>query len=167
VPWLVACLLGCSTSPTQPGPGSDGATALDGRTGADLGAAEDAPPPVDVGADGGSAGEAGPACASDFAGCVTFTDATAPDADRTIAFQDYNYAPQCLMVRAGQTVTFAGDFIRHPLTPSCGPELVLENRDSRPSAAFVLASVGVYGYYCLDHGNAQGQAMAGAIEVIP
>ena len=111
--------------------------------------------------------EAGVACQPAFAGCVSFTDATAAGADRTIHFQDYSYDPQCLMIRSGQTVTFSGDFIRHPLTPSCGPELLLEYRDTGATAAFVLQSVGLYGYYCLDHGNPQGDVMSGAIEVVP
>ena len=111
--------------------------------------------------------EAGAACPAAFAGCATFSDATAPDADRTIHFQDYSYDPQCLTIRSGQTVTFAGDFIRHPLTPSCGPEMLLEHRDTSPTASFVMGAVGIYGYYCLDHGNPQGQAMSGAVEVVP
>ena len=111
--------------------------------------------------------EAGVACQPAFAGCVSFTDATAVDADRAIHFQDYSYDPQCLMIRSGQTVTFSGDFIRHPLTPSCGPELVLEYRDTGATVAFVLESIGLYGYYCLDHGNPQGDVMSGAIEVVP
>ena len=71
------------------------------------------------------------------------------------------------MVRAGQTVTFSGDLIRHPLTPSCGPELSLEYRDTATAASFVMSAVGIYGYYCLDHGNPQGDVMSGAIQVVP
>jgi plastocyanin len=111
--------------------------------------------------------EAGAACLSAFAGCVSFTDSTAVDADRTVHFQDYDYNPKCLMVRAGQIVTFSGDFIRHPLTPSCGPELLLEYRDTATAASFVMGAVGIYGYYCLDHGNPQGDVMSGAIQVVP
>jgi plastocyanin len=111
--------------------------------------------------------EAGPGCALVFAGCTTFTDRTAPDADRTVYFQNYSYDPQCLMIRSGQTVTFAGDFIVHPLTPACGPELVLYYRDTGATASFNLTVTGVYGYYCLDHGNPEGAAMSGAIMVVP
>ena len=111
--------------------------------------------------------ESGPECALDFAGCTTFTDRTAPDADRVVHFQNYSYDPQCLMIRSGQTVTFAGDFIVHPLTPACGPELVLYYRETGATASFNLTVTGVYGYYCLDHGNPEGAAMAGAITVAP
>jgi plastocyanin len=114
-----------------------------------------------------SGAEAGAACPAAFAGCVSFTDATAADADRTVHFQDFSYDPKCLMIPSGQTVTFSGDFIRHPLTPSCGPELLLAYRDTGANASFALAAVGLYGYYCLDHGNPQGDVMAGAIEVVP
>jgi plastocyanin len=122
---------------------------------------------VEVAVVDSSQAEAGAVCPSAFAGCVSFTDSTAADADRTVHFQDYDYNPKCLMVRAGQTVTFSGDFIRHPLTPSCGPELLLEYRDTAASASFVMGAVGIYGYYCLDHGNPQGDVMSGAIQVVP
>jgi plastocyanin len=111
--------------------------------------------------------EAGPPCSLAYAGCDTFTDRTAADADRTVHFQNYSYDPQCLMIRSGQTVTFRGDFIVHPLTPACGPELVLYDRDTSTTAAFTLTITGIYGYYCLDHGNPAGAAMSGAIAVVP
>jgi plastocyanin len=173
VPLCVACLLGCSAGSSQPGLAPDASGADDAGANEDGGAAQDLPAFVEVGADGvvgeapNSSGEAGTACAAAFAGCSSFTDATAPGADRTVHFQDFSYDPKCLLVRAGQTVTFAGDFIRHPLTPSCGPELVLDNRDTRTTASFVLENAGFYGYYCLDHGNPQGDVMSGAIEVVP
>lgn len=120
-----------------------------------------------AGLESGGELEAGPPCSLAYAGCDTFTDRTAPDADRTVHFQNYSYDPQCLMIRSGQTVTFAGDFIVHPLTPACGPELVLYHRDTDATAAFTLTSTGLYGYYCLDHGNPAGAAMSGAITVVP
>jgi hypothetical protein len=109
----------------------------------------------------------GPVCDTAFAGCLSFVDATAADSVRTIRFQDYSYDPKCLMVRAGQLVAFSGDFNRHPLTPSCGPDLLLEYRGDSTSASFAMPAVGLYGYYCLDHGNPQGEVMSGAIKVVP
>jgi plastocyanin len=183
-PLIVALLMGCSSSTprTLPAPNASD-DAGEGQTEATTVESSqldnddnELPGLVASGVDDAGVGgatidssraEAGPVCQPAFAGCSSFTDATAADADRTIHFQDYSYDPQCLMVRSGQTVTFAGDFIRHPLTPSCGPELLLEHRDTSPTASFVMEAVGIYGYYCLDHGNPQGQAMSGTIEVVP
>lgn len=180
MPLVVACLVGCSASAPRTLPAPDASdhsdekqseTTADGIL--DDSAAVEASGFVDVGADGAgvdsshASAEAGAACQAAFAGCASFTDATAVDADRTVHFQDFSYNPQCLMIRSGQTVTFSGDFIRHPLTPSCGPELLLEYRDTGATASFTLVAVGIYGYYCLDHGNPQGDVMSGAIEVVP
>jgi plastocyanin len=182
VPLIVALLMGCSSSTPRTLPAPDAYDAGEDQPEATIDSSQvdaaenEVPGLVAGGVDGASVdgatvdssrAEAGPACQPAFAGCLSFTDATAPDADRTIHFQDYSYDPQCLMVRPGQTVTFVGDFIRHPLTPSCGPELLLEHRDTSPTASFVMDAVGVYGYYCLDHGNPEGQVMSGAIEVVP
>jgi plastocyanin len=109
-----------------------------------------------------------------FADCGTFTDWTAASTDRTILFKDYEYDPRCVQVRPGQSVAFLGDFTVHPLTQACGPADVIERRlslDASPgadaSAVFTLPAAGLYGYYCLDHGNPEGAGMAGAILVAP
>jgi plastocyanin len=123
---------------------------------------------------GGDAGDGGDAsfaqCMSGFAGCTTFDDRSGdPDAGaRTVAFADFAYSPKCLQIRAGQSVTFTGNFMRHPLAQSCGPFDALEFRYmSPPSFTVTLTEPGLYGYYCFDHGNPQGQAMSGAIQVVP
>jgi plastocyanin len=107
-----------------------------------------------------------------FADCGTFTDWTAASTDRAILFKNYEYDPRCVQVRPGQSVAFKGDFTVHPLAQACGPADVFERRlslDASPgaetSALFTLPAAGLYGYYCLDHGNPQGAAMAGAILV--
>jgi plastocyanin len=105
-------------------------------------------------------------CPAGYAGCVSFADATGPAASRVITFRDYEYTPKCLRVRAGQSVTFQGDFVVHPLRTSCAPERVLLE-SSGTSTTFTMRLPGFYGYYCLDHGNEIGQAMAGAVEVVP
>lgn len=105
-----------------------------------------------------------------FAGCVAFTDLTAPDADRTISFQGGNdrYTPKCIRVRFGQSVTFSGSsFSTHPLTQACGPSVDIQrvSSGSTTSVAFDQA-LGVYGYFCTAHGSSSGSGMAGAIEVV-
>lgn len=119
--------------------------------------------------------ESGSGCPQVFAGCTSFVDRTDPQADRTVAFQNYDYVPQCLAIRAGQTVTFRGNFYFHPLRTGCGPSPVLDSRNTGVEDAgdngrltFTLTLPGLYGYYCLDHGSADGTVrMSAAIDVLP
>ncbi len=174
---VVPILAGCSLSSPRGLSVFDASPSLDtGQNNAAVDASLDdsineASGPLALDAEGAvvdsSFAEAGLACQAAFAGCASFVDATAAAADRTVHFQDYSYDPKCLMVRVGQIVTFSGDFIRHPLTPSCGPELLLEYRDTATAASFEMDAVGIYGYHCLDHGDPQGDAMSGAIQVVP
>jgi plastocyanin len=71
-------------------------------------------------------------------------------------------------VRLGQTLTFSGDFGSHPLDQSCGPlrNVITWHRGSSWSVTFTNA-LGIYGYYCNQHGSPNGSGMAGAIEVVP
>lgn len=116
--------------------------------------------------DGGVDGPSGSCAVADFAGCTTFEDRTAEGADRRVTFRDFEYTPKCMRIRAGQTVVFEGDFDRHPLLTSCGPALSLDKRTGTGPASFVVGAPGRYGYYCLDHGNAGGAVMAGALDVV-
>lgn len=109
-----------------------------------------------------------------FADCGVFIDLTGDAADRTILFGNFQYTPKCAQLKSGQSITFAGDFVVHPLVQACGPEDVLERRLPLTAAAgvdasysFTLRAAGIYGYYCLDHGNSKGDVMSGAIQVIP
>lgn len=119
--------------------------------------------------------EPGTACPPVFAGCTSFVDGTDPQADRTVTFQNYDYIPKCLAIRAGQTVTFKGNFYFHPLRTGCGPAPVLDCRNTGVEdagdngvLAFTLTLPGLYGYYCLDHGSADGTVrMSAAINVLP
>lgn len=161
---------GCSTSPPAAGPPTDGGTG--NETGEEVGAG---PGPTDAGVSDAVANDAnvnadvGTACPPSYAGCSTFV--TAPG-EPTLVYRNYAYDPKCLSIKAGTKVTFvaepdAGDFLEHPLVQACGPTRVLEFREAGTTASFVLSTPGVYGYYCLDHGNPQGAAMSGAIQVIP
>ncbi|MDP9036168.1 MAG: hypothetical protein M3O50_15315 [Myxococcota bacterium] len=142
---------------------------------ADDGAAADASPDAeDASAISDASSESSLCAPTNFADCGIFADLTGDAADRTITFGNFQYAPKCAQVRSGQSVTFAGDFVVHPLVQACGPEDILERRlpiTASPgvdaSFAFTLRAVGVYGYYCLDHGNPRGDLMSGAIQVIP
>jgi plastocyanin len=105
-------------------------------------------------------------CPSTYADCASFTDGTASSPGPVVAFQNFAYDPKCLKVKVGQPVTFQGDFSVHPLRQSCGPAPVLTGGTGTQST-FTFSVAGFYGYYCLDHGSSTGQAMAGAILVVP
>jgi plastocyanin len=71
------------------------------------------------GGDGGGAG------GGTFNGCTAemFVDRSANGADRTIGFGGegnslgFSFAPMCMTIAAGQSVTWVGAFATHPLTP--------------------------------------------------
>ena len=100
-----------------------------------------------------------------FAGCSTFTDASATSANRTISFACCSYTPSCLQIAVGQSVTFSGSFSFHPLDQACGPAPVIATTASGASASFTFTDPGVYGFNCQVHGSAAGTGMAGAILV--
>ena len=87
----------------------------------------------------------------------------------TIAFggtTGYAYAPRCLAVPTGTTVTFAGDFSPHPLSPSAlrgtRPGNPITNVSAGSSASFVFPAPGFYAYFCAFHGTLDdGTGMAG------
>lgn len=105
-----------------------------------------------------------------FAGCSTFEDGTADNHPREIVFANFEYQPKCLKIKAGQTVTFKGgqsgdDFNFHPIKTACGPDSQITLTSSDKSKSFTLSKTGVYGFFCVNHGTPQGDAMAGAIMV--
>jgi plastocyanin len=103
-------------------------------------------------------------CASNFAGCSTWTDATAPGAGRTISFGSFFYSPACLKIAAGQTVTFSGSFGSHPLSPQCQAMSVMGNVNSGTVLQYTFTAPGFYNYQCGFHG---GLGMQGNIWVVP
>jgi plastocyanin len=110
-----------------------------------------------------------PACHANFAGCSSFTDLTTT-ANATIRFPvaGTRYSPPCVRVRLGQSLTFSGDFGSHPLDQGCGPikDLVTWHRGNTFTVTFTNG-LGIYGYYCFQHGSSNGSGMSGAIEVVP
>jgi plastocyanin len=109
-------------------------------------------------------------CPANFSGCtgwVDLTQATSP----TVTFpgSGERYAPSCVRIRLGQTVTFQGGaFGSHPLLQACGPvQNVLPSTSSGSSLMVTFdRALGTFGYYCQQHGSSAGGGMAGAIDVV-
>lgn len=78
------------------------------------------------------------------------------------------YAPRCLTVRAGGTVTWEGSFDDHPLAPSTrgAPASPIPRTASGGSFAVRFPTTGFYPYYCTRHGGDMGEGMAGVVRVI-
>jgi len=114
-------------------------------------------------------------CPSDFASCTAYEDHTSDVMPVVIDFDFSFYAPKCVRIRSGQTVTFVGPvgdpnpFGTHPLrAASCAPSGVSETGTGSPTeVSFTLTELGVHGYYCTAHGSDAGAGMAGSIVVDP
>jgi plastocyanin len=93
----------------------------------------------------------------------------------TIAFggsdPGFNYAPKCLKVSAGATVTFNGDFAMHPLKGSTlrgtltGNPIPTTALNTGTSMPFTFPTPGFYAYYCAFHGADDAEFMNGVIWV--
>jgi plastocyanin len=94
----------------------------------------------------------------------------------SVSFQDYQYTPRCILIGAGQTITFNGnltDFASHPLvggtaegafkTPD--PSSPIGYTNSGTSKAVLFASAGTFPFYCDVHGLFP--AMTGVVFVDP
>lgn len=88
----------------------------------------------------------------------------------TIALQGSSYTPKCLRIKKGTSIAIQASS-RHPLQgiPDLDSNLVNPIYDELGGAVenrtYTFNDVGVFGYYCLAHGNDAGQGMAGAIYV--
>ncbi len=114
------------------------------------------------------------AAPNDTCGAATFEDRSAPGADRNVGFGGesgsgpFSYAPRCLRIAPGETVTFVGDFSVHPLAPGTAPGT---ERSDNPiprvgsgttPTPVSFPAAGRYPYYCTQHYAA---GMAGVVEV--
>ncbi len=120
--------------------------------------------------------DAPPASGSALNGCTDalFVDRTATGADRTVTFGTgaaaFAYAPKCITVAAGQSVTFMGDFSVHPIAPGTSPAAPDAGTAGNPIPRAATGSMtqvtfptaGTYPYYCVFH---YAGGMAGAVRV--
>lgn len=93
-------------------------------------------------------------------------DRRAPAADRTIVFPAVGggYEPHCMMIRAGQSVTFEGDLAAYPLAPrgtSPAPNPIVPT-SAGTTVTFTFPTRGRYRY-----GSPGIATMRGAIDVRP
>ena len=124
----------------------------------------------------GSAANGGQdAAAPTFNGCTPPMFQNGPRAS-TVSFGGaggsplFGYAPPCLRVAAGASVTFAGDFSVHPLSPGTSPTTTTAGSANNPiartetgtSLAVTFPTAGVYPYFCEMHYAA---GMAGVVLV--
>ncbi len=119
------------------------------------------------GSAGGSGGGSGQTTVN---GCSSYVDHTASNDSRTVTFTFPAYTPPCMLVSAGQSVTFSGNFSFHPLTPGTAPSSSGAGSSNNPisltssgsTASFTFPTAGTYPYYC---GNHEGSGMFGSIRV--
>lgn len=100
--------------------------------------------------------------AADFAA----NDRRAEGAARVVVFPSTPapgpYAPRCMTISAGQSVTWTGDFGSHPLAQSGGdPSQWIEPTARGSTATFAFPVAGVYGFHCTAHAT----TMQGAVLV--
>jgi len=163
----VAGAMGCSSSSNNPPDGGAGAGGHGGQGGLGGQAAAGA---------GGGKSDGGSDRMDAASGFMAFAPCTAASAyvsnTTDIAFGGtvgFNYAPACLKVAPGATVTFSGDFATHPLIPSTiritasSNPIVMTTTGTTKSITF--AAPGFYGYFCGAHGDDQGDDMYGVIWV--
>jgi plastocyanin len=149
-------------------PAVDAATLRDsGGTVEDTGTTDAAPRP-DVGPH--DSGPAPSGCAVTFSGCSDLEDHTG-EAALTIGITgtsalDFAYAPHCVRVAVGTTVTIPGSAL-HPLHgATCSPtDSPLPTVATPADGDYTFTAPGAYGYYCNNHGANTGDGMSGVIVV--
>jgi plastocyanin len=158
--------IGCSGDGTSSTPGTGGSTG--GTTGTGGGGGT-------TGSGGGGTTGGGGGTGATFMAMIPCPDeASYSTSGNTIAFggtdPGSNYAPKCLKVSAGTTVTFNGDnFAFHNLAPSTLRGTVTGNpitaTTTGASKAFTFPNPGFYAYFCTFHGSDSAEFMNGVIWV--
>jgi len=156
---VMVCLMvgGCSSSGSSSGTsgtsgGTSGTSGEGGTTGGDGGGPSDG----GAGVDAADAAPAGP-----VNGCKTFDDRTGASAARTIAWMfPLAAADRCIAIKAGQSVTWSGDFTMYRVAASGGdsPNPIAGFDPMTPTVTFPKA--GTFGFESPD-----APALVGAIKV--
>ncbi len=154
-----ATVVSCSNNNT----GTDAGTTADagkesGGGGTDSGGVKDSGGGTDTGAGTDSGGQV-------VNGCTTFTDLTASSAPTITGPSDatpVQFSPNCVLINAGQSVTWNVFFTAHPLAASGGDTpspITLTNTGT--TVTFAFPNKGTFGYHCLSHPT----IMFGAVKV--
>jgi plastocyanin len=83
-------------------------------------------------------------------------------ANQTITFANFTYNPTPITIKTGDTATFSGSFMSHPLAWDTGAPATTDTGTSKP---FSFSQPGTYTYYCTMHGGAP-TFMTGTLNVI-
>lgn len=105
----------------------------------------------------------------EFAGCTQEDYVVVNEANAEVLTAGFAFSPKCLKVAAGTQVTVAGSGF-HPvqgvqLVDQPANPLVADSARRAPQT-HDFTEAGVYGYFCVNHGRADGGGMAGAIWVV-
>jgi plastocyanin len=126
-----------------------------------------------VSGDGGSGPGTGGTIASNFTAVKPCDTEAAYMTGDTIVFEPakITYTPKCLKVKVGDTVTFKGAFVGHPLHQSMRgdhPSPIPMVMDTGMDQAIKFDKAGTFAYYCGFHGSTDtGANMAGVVWVTP
>jgi plastocyanin len=100
-----------------------------------------------------------------------YVDVIPGNAPFTVVTQGASYSPKCLRVKKGTSLNIQASS-RHPLQgiPDSTSDLANPIYDELGGAVttktYTFNDVGVFGYYCIAHGNDLGEGMAAAILVV-
>ncbi|MCO5141579.1 MAG: hypothetical protein M9962_00650 [Oligoflexia bacterium] len=90
------------------------------------------------------------------------------EANVEIKTQGMGYSPKCLRVLPGTVITIQASK-RHPLqgiqNPTNDNPFVMDT-DAEVAVTQRMPGVGEYSYFCTNHGDTQGNGMAGSIQVV-
>ncbi|MEK6580630.1 MAG: hypothetical protein AABZ55_15510 [Bdellovibrionota bacterium] len=101
-------------------------------------------------------------------GCQA-SDYVFAESPAAIEISGFKFIPKCLKVKAGATVTLSAN-LSHPsqgIQSSDGPEnpFFHPSGEVTSDVTVVLEKLGIFGYFCVNHGSSSGAGMAGAVLV--
>jgi plastocyanin len=166
--FVACCVLAvCSCNNNENADVVDAGAPVDTGVPIDMGAPIDTGAPVDTGA---------PFAVVNGCTQASYVDMTAAGASRTITATTATtaWAPNCVTISAGQTVTWNAPFGFHILAPGVAPNMTgtsapsaspnpIPNVSSGTTASATFTTPGIYGFYCSVH---YPLGMVGAIQVL-